>query len=154
MPTALSSPTAYPAFVVGASRADRALLQPMLDAHRNISCEPETELLALQLNRAASGRKARWVQLVDITTLRLRKIDRRFPTSRIIHVVGDGWNGLGGTHAIRVFAASIRGERYCEVQATELVTNPEWALRRILGFLGENWDPTVLQFAPHLADAA
>lgn len=167
----------HPVFVVGSGRADRALLRSMLDAHRNISCKPETELAPdsneeslqglasqdypdqywfeaaahcyanLQLDHAASRGKGRWVELVDATTLRPRKLDRLFPTCRIIHVVGDGWTTRGSAHAIRVFAARIPSERYCEIQAAELVTNPEWAVRRILGFLGETWDPTDLQTA-------
>lgn len=165
----------HPVFVVGASRDERALLQPMLDAHRNISCQPETDLLAgltvvkeslpglapqsypdqyrlkaehyatLKADQAASRGKDRWVELVDTTTLRPKKLDRLFPTCRIVHVVGSGWNARGSAHAIRIFAAGIRAERYCEVEAMELVTNPEWAVRRILGFIGETWDPTVLQ---------
>jgi hypothetical protein len=36
----------------------------------------------------------------------------------------------------------------------EMVTNPEWALRRLLGFIGEAWDPTMLQAGPGWAQAA
>lgn len=181
---AVTGEAADPVFVVGASPDERALLQPMLDAHRNISCQPETDLLAgltlvkeslpglapqsypdqcrsaaeyyatLELDNAASRGKDRWVELVDTTTLRPKKLDRLFPTCRIVHVVGSGWNARGSAHAIRIFAAGIRAERYCEVEAMELVTNPEWAVRRILGFIGETWDPVVLQAGHGLAQAA
>ena len=92
-------------------------------------------------------------------------IDQLFPTCQVIHVVRDGrdvvashrdrWGRVSALKAVRKWpryirvartAASSLGEgRYHEVRYEDLVNDPEGTLRVLLGFLGEPWDPAVLE---------
>ncbi|MCB1015004.1 MAG: sulfotransferase, partial [Acidimicrobiales bacterium] len=90
------------------------------------------------------------------------------PGARIVHVVRDpravvaslarmpwatsshGLNAFFAAQQVKAvgrFAAS--GGDVCTVRLEDLVADPEPALRRVLAFLGEDWDPAVLDHPAH-----
>jgi len=111
--------------------------------------------------------KARWG---DKTPAYITEIDillQVFPYCRLIHMVRDGRDvalSLGGInwgsrHIPRVAEdwrwktvlahkiGTVLGDRFLEVRFEDLVHDAERELRRICGFLGEPFDPAVLQYS-------
>lgn len=106
--------------------------------------------------------------------LHMATLGRMFPRARFVHVVRDGravsaslvrqgwrdpatnrpvWYCEDLEQASRYWAqvvASVRAQarsvpgRYLEVRYEDLVQDPETAMRTVLAFLGERWDPAVL----------
>ena len=106
------------------------------------------------------GDKTTWYQH------HLPELDSYFPAARYIHIVRDPRAVLASyrkvphlpndaiavaadwrrsVSAIRSFGAR-RPSRYLEVQYEDLVRDPEAVLRRICGFLGEVFDPMMLEY--------
>src|SRR5262249_42747737 len=117
--------------------------------------------------RYAAGRgKARWGDKTPVYVTDIDVIARLFPESKIIHLVRDGRDvalsmrklGWGSTrlpdlarewawkttlaHKVGV----VLGERFLEIRFEELVHEAESTLRRVCGFLDEEFAPSMLEF--------
>ena len=116
---------------------------------------------------AARKGKPRWGDKTPAYITELEILVQIFPSCRLIHMVRDGRDvalSLGGIswgsrHIPRVAEdwrwktvvahkiGTVLGERFLEVRFEDIVENPERELRRICGFLGEPFDPAVLDYA-------
>lgn len=117
---------------------------------------------------AAQHGKARFGDKTPAHAQQLATIASEFPDARIVHVVRDPrgvvsslaampWatssNGLNAffaaqqVKAIDRFAAS--GGGVCTVRLEDLVVRPEEEMRRVLDFVGEDWDAAVLDHTAH-----
>jgi hypothetical protein len=116
---------------------------------------------------AASQGKSHWGEKTPQHTLCWRVISAGFPRLQVIHLVRDGrdvalsyknaffgpkhvyplarrWrNYLAAAEAAR---ANLGEKAFLQVRYEDLVTDPERELRRICGFLGEDFDPSMLGF--------
>jgi hypothetical protein len=126
---------------------------------------------SFQSEYAHSRGKSRWADKTPLYAVELDYIFELFPDAQVIHVIRDGrdvvashrdtfgyWSAVKATVKWKRyidFARSVGkscGEgQYCEVRYEDLVRNTEAVLRRLLAFLGEPWDPCVLDYdnAPH-----
>ncbi len=116
---------------------------------------------------AARRGKARWADKDPSNTMVLPFAEELFPDAQYIHLIRDGhdvvashkdrWGYRSGVRAARgawrkyvetarEFGARLPEGRYLELRYEELVAEPEPQLRALFGFLGEEWDPTVLSF--------
>lgn len=111
--------------------------------------------------------KARWGDKTPAYITEVEILCQIFPDCRLIHVVRDGRDvalSLGGLnwgsrHIPRVAAdwrwktvlahkvGTVLGERFLEVRFEDLIRDPECELRRICAFLGEAFDPALLEYA-------
>lgn len=117
--------------------------------------------------------KARWADKSPIYTLHLDFVESLFPTAQYVHLIRDGhdvvasfrdrWGYRAAVRAAnsvwahyvrtaRAFGAGLPPERYHELRYEALVADPEAAMRSLLAFLDEEWDPGVLH--PEQADHA
>jgi hypothetical protein len=117
---------------------------------------------------ARSG-KARWAEKDPTYTLYLPFIEELFPTAVYVHLLRDGhdvvasfrdrWGYTSAARAARtewaryVIAARdlgtrLPGDRFLELRYEELVADPAGQGQRLFAFLGEAWDPAVLEFDP------
>jgi len=113
--------------------------------------------------------KARWAEKDPTYTLHLPFIEELFPQARYVHLLRDGhdvvasfrdrWGYRSAARAARtewaryVTAARelgerLPGERFLELRYERLVADPETEARRLFAFLGEAWDPAVIEFDP------
>ncbi|CAN5818312.1 hypothetical protein BH23ACT12_BH23ACT12_18400 [soil metagenome] len=119
---------------------------------------------------ARRGRK-RWADKTPRYALSLDYINRLFPNCLIVHVIRDGrdvvtshlsrWGYWSALKAIQKWQQYIRTarrtgralpeNRYHELRYEELVADTEGSMRALLGFVGEQWDPQVLDYQamPH-----
>lgn len=113
--------------------------------------------------------KARWAEKTPKNILRIDYLFRLFPHAQFIHIIRDPrdtycsirqrmlldkaeWIKFRPRRAARDWRASILAgkrwhsnpDRYLEVHYEKLVADPEQVMRRVLTFLGEPWDPRVL----------
>lgn len=116
---------------------------------------------------AARRGKARWADKDPSNTLLLPFADELFPDAQYVHLVRDGhdvvashkdrWGYRSGVRAARgawrkyvetarAFGARQPEGRYHELRYEALVADPETQLRALFAFLGEAWDPAVLEF--------
>ena len=111
--------------------------------------------------------KARWGDKTPAYITEIDALLQIFPCCRLIHMVRDGRDvalSLGGIswgsrHIPRVAEdwrwktmlahkiGSVLGERFLEVRFEDLVHDSERELRRICEFLGEPFDPAILEYA-------
>ena len=117
----------------------------------------------------AHNGKVRWAEKDPTYTLHLPFIEELFPTAVYVHLLRDGhdvvasfrdrWGYKSAARAARtewaryVTAARELGrrlpdDRFLQLRYEELVADPETQGRRLFAFLGEPWDPTVLDFDP------
>ncbi|MCD0451882.1 sulfotransferase [Actinocorallia sp. API 0066] len=110
--------------------------------------------------------KARWGDKRPGYIRFLPEIFRLFPNAQVVHLIRDGRDCVGSlkgmrwwehdsTFAMTTWAAAIdAGDRarrmlppnsYHELQYERLVTDPESELRRLCGFLREDFDPAMLE---------
>jgi len=129
---------------------------------RSLYAEFQVEVLA------RSG-KARWAEKDPTYTLHLPFIEELFPDALYVHLLRDGhdvvasfkdrWGYTSAARAARtewaryVTAARELGrrlpvERFLELRYEDLVTDPATQGQRLFAFLGEAWDPAVLDFDP------
>lgn len=121
---------------------------------------------SFQAEYAASRGKRRWADKSPLYALILDYVWNVFPDAQVIHIVRDvrdvtashrsafGYRSALGAprkwqryiREVRRAASSAGEARYHEVRYERLVADPEAALREILGFLGEAWDPVVLDY--------
>ena len=115
---------------------------------------------------ARSQGKARWGDKTPDYVLHIGKLARLFPDARFVHLVRDGrevaaacadygWvpSSVSGAYwwRVRVAKATRAGrrlgaDRYLMVQLEQLVADPEAVLSRICGFLGERYEPSMLDY--------
>jgi hypothetical protein len=116
---------------------------------------------------AARRGKQRWADKDPATTLLLPFADELFPTAQYVHLMRDGhdvvashrdrWGYRSAVRAARGawrryvesargFGAGLPAGRYRELRYERLVAAPETELRALFAFLGEEWDPAVLEF--------
>ena len=133
-----------------------------LDHIRTLYAEFQAEVLA-------RADKARWAEKDPTYTLHLPFIEELFPDAVYIHLLRDGhdvvasfrdrWGYAAAARAARtewaryVDAARELGrrlpeERFLELRYEELVADPATQGQRLFTFLGESWDPAVLDFDP------
>jgi hypothetical protein len=120
-----------------------------------------------QAEYAARRGKARWADKDPANTLLLPFVDELFPDAQYVHLLRDGhdvvashrdrWGYRSAARAARgawrkyvlaarSFGAGIGPARFLELRYEALVADPEVELRRLFGYLGEAWDPAVLEF--------
>ncbi|MEO7269245.1 MAG: sulfotransferase [Knoellia sp.] len=115
---------------------------------------------------AKSKGKERWADKTPRYALMLPLILRIFPDAQVVHVIRDPrdvavshrkrfgyWSCLKSTAkwpryvgTARDAARGLPGEAYTEVRYENLVADPEATMRDLLAWLGEEWDPAVLDF--------
>ncbi|HET8600730.1 MAG TPA: sulfotransferase [Segeticoccus sp.] len=120
----------------------------------------------IQSDYARANGKTRWADKSPRYALSIDFLCRVFPDAQFVHVIRDGrdvavshrkrfgyWSGLKSTvkwpryiATARAAAADLPSDRYLEIRYEDLVGDTEPALRRLFGFLGEEWDPSVLNF--------
>jgi hypothetical protein len=120
---------------------------------------------AVQGDYARRRGKARWADKTPRYAVHLDQIDALFPTCQVVHVIRDGrdvvashrdrWGWWAAVKAVkkwpyylataRTAGADLPAGRYHEVRYERLVADPEATLRELLDFLGEPWDPAVLE---------
>ena len=126
------------------------------------------------LGQDAQGEELRQVESTPHTLLHLETMARIYPRARFIHVVRDGRDVVSSllgrdwidpatgekvwccqdpkaaaeywvhvVDAIRQQGARFP-DRYLEIQYADLINHPEVVMRHVLAFLGERWEPGVL----------
>jgi hypothetical protein len=116
--------------------------------------------------------KNRWADKTPVYALHLDFINRLFPNCVFIHVIRNGYDVVKSHYdrwgyrkameaawskwhlyvsQARVLGRGLPQDRYLEIRYEDLVTDTEKKLREVLDFLGEPWDPAVLdhQSMPH-----
>lgn len=118
------------------------------------------------LRSAAERRgKPRWGDKTPAHAQQLDTITADFPGARIVHVVRDPRRVVASlahmpwatsSHGLNAFfcaqqvkAVGRFGGVVCTVRLEDLVADPEAELRQVLEFVGEDWDPAVLDHAAH-----
>ncbi len=117
----------------------------------------------------AGSDKSRWAEKDPTYTLHLRFIDELFPAALYVHVLRDGhdvvasfrdrWGYASAARAARsewaryvnaaqAFGTGLPAARFLELRYEDLVADPQAAAGRLFEFLGEAWDPRVLDFDP------
>jgi hypothetical protein len=123
----------------------------------------------------ASGRgKARWADKTPRYALAIPFVTEVFPDAQIVHVIRDGrdvvvshrkrfgyWSAVKCVvkwpryiHTARAAGRSLPPDRYYELRYEEAVLEPEKALRGLFEFLGEPWEPEVLEYSDKQHDVA
>jgi hypothetical protein len=118
-----------------------------------------------QTEYAHARGKVRWADKTPHYALCVDYLNELFPTCQVVHVIRDGrdvvashrdrWGYLSALKAVRKWpwyvraaraaGARLPADRYREVRYEQLVTDPEGTLRQLLDFLGETWDPILLE---------
>lgn len=135
-------------------------------------CERIAEFFGgIQHDYAVSRGKQRWADKTPLYAMHMYFIARLFPEAQFVHVVRDG-RDVAVSHrkrfgyrscvksalkwpryisTARSSGAKLGPERYFEVRYEALVSDPEPTLRGLLAFLGEPWEPQILDFdkKPH-----
>ncbi|MGL5853446.1 MAG: sulfotransferase family protein [Phycicoccus sp.] len=115
---------------------------------------------------ARSKGKERWADKTPRYALKLPLVMRIFPDAQVVHVIRDArdvavshrkrfgyWSCVKSTvkwpryvGTVRAAARELPADTYREVRYEELVGAPEATMRGLLEWLGEEWDPAVLDF--------
>ena len=121
----------------------------------------------IQADYAASRGKTRWADKSPRYALHIPFLRQLFPDAQFVHVIRDGrdvavshrkrfgyWSSVKSSvkwpryiKAARAAAVDLPEDAYHELRYDQLVADPEGTLKDLLGFLGEEWDPTLLDFA-------
>jgi hypothetical protein len=133
-----------------------------LERIRSLYAEFQAEVLR------GSG-KARWAEKDPTYTLLLPFIEELFPDACYVHLLRDGhdvvasfrdrWGYTSAARAARTewaryvnaareLGACLPDDRFLELRYEDLVASPEAEARRLFAFLGEPWDPAVIEFDP------
>lgn len=115
--------------------------------------------------------KRRWADKTPQTIHCLPYLWELFPTARFVHLIRDGrdvacsilpqtWGPSTIEEAAERWVDCIwkgvihRADtaRYTEVRYEDLVKDPEAEVRRVLAWIGEEWDPCVLEYHRDVAD--
>lgn len=124
---------------------------------------------AFQAEVLARNGKSRWAEKDPTYTLHLPFIEELFPTAVYVHLLRDGhdvvasfrdrWGYASAARAARTewaryvsaareLGARLPDGRFLELRYEQLVAEPQLQGRRLFEFLGEPWDPAVLEFDP------
>jgi hypothetical protein len=115
---------------------------------------------------ARSKGKVRWADKTPRYARHLPFIASLFPEAQVVHVIRDvrlvtasalarwGWrrawevpeHWVTNVTAARAFGASAPAGRYREIRFEDLVGDTETTLRGLFEWLGEDWDPRVLDY--------
>ncbi|WP_228462136.1 sulfotransferase [Alloalcanivorax profundimaris] len=160
------------AFVVGCGHSGTTLMASMLGAHGHIHCIPRETYWFLDnprleqeypvaLAEARSGGKRMLCEKTPRHLYRIDEIARRFPQARFVAMIRDGrdvaWSlkkrsgsFQDGVHRWRddnrALLAQQQRDNLHLVRYEDLIEDPEATLRSVLEFLGEPYDPAVLEF--------
>jgi hypothetical protein len=115
--------------------------------------------------------KQRWADKTGRYALHIDMLNRLFPDCQVVHVIRDGRDVVAShrrrfgylealkatrkwpvyVHKARDAGTRLGADRYIEIRYEHLVSDTEKTMRGLLDFLGEQWDPDVLDFAasPH-----
>jgi hypothetical protein len=116
--------------------------------------------------------KARWGDKTPFYTPDIDVIRRIFPTAKIVHLVRDGRDVVLSQRSIEWMSGNlpklvldwqwktsiahkvgaVLGEDFLEVRYEDLVRRPEEILRQICSFIGEAYDPTMLNYSVNATD--
>ena len=127
------------------------------------------DAVAAVMRAAARQRgKARFGDKTPAHAQQLATIAAEFPGARIVHVVRDPRGVVASlaampwatsSHGLNAFFAAQQvkavgrfaaaGGAVCTVRLEDLVVRPEEEMRRVLAFVGEDWDPAVLDHTAH-----
>lgn len=120
---------------------------------------------ALHMAYAKQGNKQRWGEKTPRNAFWIDEIHALFPDSRFIHIVRDGrdmaidisdsillpYSVYSGANLWQRYVLAIRdsmhrlpGGSFMEVRYEDLCANPETAIRKLCGFLGEDFDRAML----------
>lgn len=120
----------------------------------------------VQAQYATSHGKQRWADKSPGYAMHMDFIAEVFPRAQFIHIIRDGrdvalshrkrfgyWSSVKSAvkwpryiRAARMSGAKLGTNRYLEVRYEELVGDVEGTARKVLDYLGEQWDPQMLDF--------
>lgn len=120
----------------------------------------------IQTDYATRRGKARWADKTPLYALNIPFLHELFPTAQFVHVIRDGrdvavshrkrFGYVSSLNSARKWPAYIRtarraaralpAEQYLEIRYESLVRDTEGTLRNLLAWLGEEWEPQVLQY--------
>jgi Sulfotransferase family len=119
----------------------------------------------LAASHALARGKKRWGTKTPKALLHLAELARVYPDAQFIHVIRDGrdsagsqvrWNGRPAVQGALLWRTGIRAgwragpglgpDRYLEVRLEEFLASPEQQIRGMCGFLGEDFDRSLLCF--------
>ena len=126
----------------------------------------------IQHDYAASRGKQRWADKSPRYAMTLPFIMELFPDAQVVHVIRDGrdvavshrkrfgyWSCVKSAVKWPRYIARARSAgrslpqgQYHELRYEELVSDQEATLRSLLRFLGEEWEPAMLEFDRHSHD--
>jgi hypothetical protein len=126
----------------------------------------------IQRDYAASRGKARWADKSPRYAMKLDFVLRVFPDAQVVHVIRDGrdvavshrkrfgyWSCVKSTvkwpryvRTARAAGAVLPPDRYHEVRYEALVADQEKTLRGLMDFLGEQFEPGMMDFERHPHD--
>jgi hypothetical protein len=115
---------------------------------------------------ARSKGKQRWADKTPIYAKHLDFVTRVFPDAQVIHLIRDGrdvalshrkrfgyWSAVKATvkwsryiDMARSAGAALAPDRYTELRYEAVVDDTEKALRPLFDYLGEEWEPAVLEY--------
>ena len=148
---------------LGVSRSD------VTDELDGIRAPTRREAVAAVMQAAAAQRgKTRFGDKTPAHAQQLATIASEFPGARFVQVVRDPRGVVSSlattpwatsSHGLNAFFAAQQvkaigrftasGGDVCTVRLEDLVTRPEDEMRRVLSFVGEDWDPAVLDHTAH-----
>jgi hypothetical protein len=123
----------------------------------------------IQSDYAAGRGKERWADKSPRYAMKLDFILRLFPDAQIVHVIRDGrdvavshrkrfgyWSCVKSSvkwpryiAQARAGGAALPAHQYHELRYEDLVSRQEATLRELMDFLGEQWEPGMLDFESH-----
>jgi Sulfotransferase family len=123
---------------------------------------------------AADRGKVRWADKTPLYALSIDFVTEVFPEAQIVHVIRDGrdvvvshrkrfgyWSAVKCVvkwpryiRTVRRFGARLPVGRYHELRYEDAVGDPDKTLRALFEFLGEPWEPGVLDYADRPHDVA
>jgi len=124
-------------------------------------------LRAVFASYAESHGKPRWANKMPTYVYHLRALATLFPDAQFVHVIRDGREVAASLHerswgprtivrgalewrrAVRIARADARHldrDRYIEIRLEDLLAQPEEHLRRLCGFLGEEYSSEMLAY--------
>lgn len=119
-----------------------------------------------KMDYARQKGKTRWADKTPGYTRRLDFITALFPTCQLVHLIRDGrdvvashlyrWGFKRALHSIGIWRVSVEQARrmgrqlgprqFHELRYEDLVSEPGSSVQELLDFLGEPWDPIVLDY--------
>lgn len=128
----------------------------------------------VQSDYARTRGKKRWADKTPQYAMSLGFITKVFPEAQIVHVIRDGRDVVvshrkrfGYWSAVKcvvkwpryivtaqAVGRSLPPEQYLELRYEQLVDDPERTTRRLTKFLGEPWEPAILDYGAHDHDVA